>query len=148
MIFSFNILYPTVSRSQFKSCKYLAISSRRSFSFSVFLSRRFWAFDTLFSFMSILSNSSVTVATSSLLFDSIFSSLVWFWSSFNSFSCLSFSSNSNLAISSVVSFFFFLSPLLAVFLRAWILAYKKRSLCFQVCIKYILLHHSQFLFIT
>ena len=104
---------------------YLSISSRRSFSFSAFLSRRFWAFETLFSLISTSSRPSVTVSTcASGVSDFDFSIIVWSDSSFSSLSCFSFSSNSSLAISSVVSFFFFLSPLLADFFRTCILAWN------------------------
>ena len=104
---------------------YLSISSRRSFSFSAFLSRRFWAFETLFSLISTSSRPSVTVSTcASGVSDLDFSILVWSESSFSSLSCFSLSSNSSLAISSVVSFFFFLSPLLADFFRTCILAWN------------------------
>ena len=105
---------------------YLSISSRRSFSFSAFLSRRFWAFETLFSLISTSSRPSVTVSTcASGVSDLDFSlALVWSASSFSSLSCFSLSSNSSLAISSVVSFFFFLSPLLADFFRTCILAWN------------------------
>ena len=98
-----------------------SIFSNLSRSFSAFLSRLFWALDTFFSLTLTCSNWSVTSSTSGTTILDVAGPAMFFISS-SSFSCFSFKSASSLAISSVTSFFFFLSPLLAVFFRLWILA--------------------------